>query len=279
MEGSRPIVIFCVLVNSFGEQQLHHRLVPVLCSPRQRRPTVVVLRVDARPPFSSSSFTTASCPFSAAHDSGVRPYVVLGLQRRRPSRAAASPPPRARSRQPTTAASDHIVILRVDARAPFSSSSFTTASCPFLGSPRQRRPTISLSFESTLDAPFSSSSFTTASCPFSAAHDSGVRPDSVLGVDARRALLEQQLHHRLVPVPRQPTTAASDLSCPSSRRRRALLEQQLHHRLVPVLCSPRQRRPTICPSSPASAPFSSSSFTTASCPQYDAITIAEKHSE
>ncbi len=40
--------------------------------PRQRRLTVCVLGVRVDAVLGSSNFTTASCPLSAAHDSGVR---------------------------------------------------------------------------------------------------------------------------------------------------------------------------------------------------------------
>ena len=122
------------------------------------------------------------------------------------------------------------------------SSSLTTASCPLLGSPRQRRPTVFVTlrvdldlaraeqqlddgfvpspgsirqrrpikplfilFESTSTLPVPSSSLTTASCPPQAAYDSGVRPFSViLRVDLDFARAEQQLDDGFVPSPGSP---------------------------------------------------------------------------
>ena len=60
-------------------------IVPVLGCPRQRRPAIACvfeLHVGA---FSSSSFTAALCPDSAANDGGVRPYSA--------SLDSTSPPP------------------------------------------------------------------------------------------------------------------------------------------------------------------------------------------
>ena len=88
--------------------------------------------------FDFSSFTTASCPLSAAHDSDVLPYSI--------------------SLESTSAL--------------LSSNSFTTASCPSSAAyDNGVRPSLSFEFTS---APFSRSSFTTASCPFFTAHNSGV---------------------------------------------------------------------------------------------------------
>ncbi|OCK75399.1 hypothetical protein K432DRAFT_173277 [Lepidopterella palustris CBS 459.81] len=88
-----------------------------------------------------SSLTTASCPFLAAHESGVRPPLSF----------------------------------ESTSTCPVSSSSLTTASCPFLAARKSGvRP--QLSFESMSTWPVSSSSLTTASCPFTAAHESGVSP-------------------------------------------------------------------------------------------------------
>src|SRR5262249_28590758 len=86
-----------------------------------------------------SSLTTASYPFSAAHDSGVRPSLSFEFT-----------------------------------LAPLSNSNLTMASCPF---PAAHHSGVrsKLSFKFTL-APFSSSSSTTASRPSPAAHDSSVRP-------------------------------------------------------------------------------------------------------
>src|SRR5436190_15030700 len=94
-------VIFGVHVSALLEQQPHERLIPLLGSPRQRRPAVSVLAVHVNvgpllqqqlsPPcarsrpsvqpyfgtepiyaaFSISSRIIASCPFFAATDSGV----------------------------------------------------------------------------------------------------------------------------------------------------------------------------------------------------------------
>ena len=81
-------------------------------------------------PVSSSSFTTASCPFAAATESGI--WLTSTL--------------------------------------PVSNSSFTTDSCPFFAA-QKSGVRLSSSFESISTLSVSSSSFTTASCPFSAAHE------------------------------------------------------------------------------------------------------------
>jgi hypothetical protein len=72
--------------------------------PSSVRPLLDLYTTSA--PLSSSSFTTASCPFSAAHDSGIRLLQEL-CSTSAPSRVAASQLPYVPSLQPTRAASDN----------------------------------------------------------------------------------------------------------------------------------------------------------------------------
>src|SRR5271156_2947331 len=89
--------------------------------------------------FGFSSLTTASCPLSAANDSGVRPYLSL--------------------ESGSTPSS--------------TSSSLTTAQYPF-ATARDSGVCPCPSLESGSTPSSTSSSLTTTSCPFSAARDSGV---------------------------------------------------------------------------------------------------------
>src|SRR5204862_22033 len=86
-----------------------------------------------------SSFTTASCPRSAAHDNGVCPRLSLD-----------------------------------SSLAPLSRSSFATVPCPHSAA-RDNGVCPRLSLDSS-SAPLLRSSFATAPCPHPAAQDSGVRP-------------------------------------------------------------------------------------------------------
>src|SRR5262249_40016365 len=61
---------------------------------------------------------------------------------------------------------------------PVSSSTLTTASCPFTAAHDSGVIPYSEPFEAASTLPESSSTLTTASCPFPAAHHSGVRPSS-----------------------------------------------------------------------------------------------------
>jgi hypothetical protein len=57
------------------EQQPHHCLVPLPHGQQQRRPTLIILKVHVYRLL--EHFTTVSCPFPAANDSGVRPLLSL----------------------------------------------------------------------------------------------------------------------------------------------------------------------------------------------------------
>src|SRR4051794_8237201 len=115
--------------------------------------------------FLSGSFTIASCPFAAAHDSG-RPTVLL---------------------------------FRIRLTSSRSTSSFATASCPFPAAHNSAvRPRLSLEFTSR-SASFSKRCCPTASCPRSAAPQQRCLTVLILRVGFDVGPLDQQLHHRLVP--------------------------------------------------------------------------------
>ncbi len=62
---------------AYSDQQLDDGLLPVLGGPYSGISPFLSLALTSTLPMASSSLTTASCPFWAAHDSGVRPTISL----------------------------------------------------------------------------------------------------------------------------------------------------------------------------------------------------------
>jgi hypothetical protein len=80
---------------------------PVLCRPRQRSQIKSIMLGVRVVTLASGSFTTALCPFSAAHDRMCNHCHPWSPSRCLPWPVAASSLSRARSPLPTTAAFDH----------------------------------------------------------------------------------------------------------------------------------------------------------------------------
>src|SRR5450432_3310967 len=71
------MVGFGLQLSAFLQQQLHHRLVPIRCSPRQRRPTIPLIFGLQLSAFLQQQLHHRLVPITCSPDSGVRPLLSL----------------------------------------------------------------------------------------------------------------------------------------------------------------------------------------------------------